>query len=170
MRDRAYFSARAILQVNMRARAQSHECASKYPIPAISSRSFKHTDLDLHVIRMLKHNSGAHGPILDFPSGDTNTHAHSLWMSNLFVDLTRAGTNPTLKSYKSYLSAAVTDHRPMIANILLIWDMFLGGYVEEGTSWTVDKSYAVVLLSFSPVCLTLCTPVIHWRPSSLTCH
>jgi len=95
---------------------------------------------------MLEHNSGAHGPILDFPSGDTNTHAHSLWVSNLFVDLTRAGPNPTLKSYKSYLSAAVTDHRPMIANILLIWDMFLGGYVEEGTSWAVDKSYAVALL------------------------
>ena len=149
MRDRAYFSARAILQVNMRARARSHECASKYPIPAISSSSFKHTDPDLHhIIRMFKHNSGAHGPILDFQSGDTNAHAHSLWMSNLFVDLTRTGPSPTLKSYKSYLSAAVTDHRPMIANILLIWDMFLGGYVEEGTSWAVDKSYAVALLSF----------------------
>jgi len=55
MRDRAYFSARAILQVNMRARAQSHERASKYPIPAISSSSFEHTDPDLHhIIRMLE--------------------------------------------------------------------------------------------------------------------
>jgi len=148
MRDRAYFSARAILQVNMRARAQ-HECASKYPIPAISSSSYKHTDPDLHhVIRMFEHNSGARGPTLDFPSGDTNTHAHLLWMSNLFVDLTRAGPNPTLKSCKSYLNAAVADHRPMIANILLIWDMFLGGHVEEETFWAVEKSYAVVLLSF----------------------
>jgi hypothetical protein len=41
MRDRAYFSARAILQINMRARAQSHELASKYPIPPISSNSIR---------------------------------------------------------------------------------------------------------------------------------
>jgi len=90
-------------------------------------------------------------------------------MSNLFADLTRAGPNPTLKSYESYLGAAVTNHQPMIANILLIWDMFLGGHVEEETFWAVDKSYAVVLLS-SSVYLMLCMPVIHWRPSSLTCQ
>jgi len=169
MRDRAYFSARAILQVNTRARAQSHEFASKYPIPAISSSSFKYTDPDLHhVIRLLERNSGTRGPILCFP-GDTTTHAHSLWMSNLFVDLTRASPNPTLKSYESYLSAAVTDHRPVIANILLIWDMFLGGHVEEETFWAVDKSYVVIFLSF-PAWLTLCTPVIHWSLSSLTCR
>jgi len=149
MRDRAYFSARAILQINMRARAQSHEFASKYPIPAISLGSFKHTDPDLHhVIHMLKRNLDTCGPILHFPRVDMNTHTHSLWMSNLFVDLTRAGLIPTLESYKSYLSAAVSDHRPMIANILLIWDMFLGGHVEEETLWAVDKSYVVVLLSF----------------------
>jgi len=171
MRDRAYFSARAILQISMRARAQSNERASKYPIPAISSSSFKHTDPDLHhVIRMLERNSGTGGPTFDFPSGDTNTHAHSLWMSSLFVDLTRAGANLTLESYESYLSAAVTDHRPMIANILLMWDMFLGGHVEEETLWAVDKSYAVVLLSFFPAWLMLYTPAIHWRPSSLTCQ
>jgi len=149
MRDRAYFSARAILQINMRARAQSDERASKYPIPAVSSSSFEHTDPDLHhVIQMLEHNSGARGFTFHFPSGNTNTHAHSLWMLNLFVDLTRTGANPTLKSYKSYLSTAVTDRRPTIASILLVWDMLLGGHVEEETLWAVDKSYAVVLLSF----------------------
>jgi len=143
MRDRVYFSACAILQINMRARAQSHERASKYPIPTVSSSSFQHADPDIHhVIHMLERNSGARIPILSFP-GDTNTHAHSLWMSNLFVDLTHAGPNPTLESYQSYLSAAVTDHRPMIANILLMWRMFLGGHVEEETLWAVDKSYVL---------------------------
>jgi len=159
MRDRAYFSARAILQINTRARVQSH---AEYPIPAIPSSSFQHTDPDLHnVLSMLERNFDTRGPILDFPSGDANTHAHSLWMSNLFVDLTRVAPNPTLVSYKAYLSAAVTDHRPMIANILLVWYMLLGGHVEEETLWAVDKSYAVVLLSFSSVCLMLYTPVIH---------
>ena len=148
MRDWAYFSARAILQINMRARARSPECASRYPIPAISSGSFQHTDPDLHnIICMLEHNFSTHRLTLNFPSGDTNAHAHSLWMSNLFVDSTHAGQNPTLESYESYLSAAVTDHRSMDANILLLWYMFLGGHVEEESSWAVDKLYVVVLLS-----------------------
>jgi len=169
--DRAYYSARAILQIYMSARAQSHEYASKYPIPAISSDSFQHADPDLHhVIHMLERNSGARGPTLNFPRGDINTHAHSLWMSNFFVDLTHAGPNPTLESYEHYLSAAITDHQPTIASIFLVWYMILGGHVGEETLWAVDKSYALVLLSFFPVCLMLCTPAIHWRRSSLTCQ
>ena len=59
MRDLAYSSARAIHQINTRARVQSHECTSNYPIPAISSSSFQRTDPDLHhVIHMLERNSG----------------------------------------------------------------------------------------------------------------
>ena len=145
MRDRAYFSARAILQINMGARAQSHERASKYPNPAVSSSSFQHADPDLHhAICMLKDNFGLGRPILNFPRGGTNTHTHSLWASNLFVDVTRPGPNPTLKSYQSYLSAAVVDHRATIANTLLMWYMFLDGHVEEETLWAVDKSCVVV--------------------------
>jgi len=171
MRDRAYFSARAILQINMRARARSHESASKYPIPAIPPSSFQHTDPDLHhIIHMLERNSDTRRPILSFPRGDTNSHGHSLWMSNLFVDLTRVAPNPTLESYESYLSAAVTDHRPMIANILLAWYMFLGGHVEEETFWAFDKSYVVVLSSFLSARLISCMPVIRCKPYSLTCQ
>jgi len=169
MRDRAYFSARAILQINMRARARSHECASKYPIPAIFSGSFQTTDPDLrHVLRMLERNS--HTPTLDFPSEDTSTHAHTLWMSIFFVDLTHAGPNPTLESYGSYLKAAVADHRPMIANILLMWYMFLGGHVEEETLWAFDKLYVVILSSSPSARLISCMPVILCKPSSLTCR
>jgi len=141
MRDRAYFSAQAILQINLRSRAQSRERVPNYPIPAVASSSFKHTDPDLHhIVRMLQCNSGSSRPILDFPRVDTNTHAHSMWLSNLFVDLTRVGPNPILKSYKSYLSAAVTNNKAMIANTLLMWYMLLGGRVEEETLWAVDKS------------------------------
>jgi hypothetical protein len=170
MRDRAYFSARAVLQINMKARAQSHKLASRYPIPAISSSLVQRTDPDLHhIICMLEYNFGHDKPILDFPKG-TNTHAHSLWMSALFVDLTHAGLNPTLRSYKSYLSAAVTDHQAMVANTLLMWYMFLGGHVEEETFWAIDKSYVVVLSScFLPGYLMLYILVIQWKPSSLTC-
>jgi hypothetical protein len=140
MRDRAYFSARAILQIHMRARAQSYERAFKYPIPAVSSSSVEHTDPDLHhIIRMLECNLACGNPTLDFPKG-TNTHAHSLWMSTLFVDLARVGPNPILKSYKSYLSVATADHQAVIANTLVMWYTFLGGRVEEETFWAIDKS------------------------------
>jgi hypothetical protein len=149
-RDRVYFSARAILQINMRARTQSHKLASKYPIPAVSSNSvqhIQHSDPDLyHIICMLEWNIGHGNPTLNFPGG-TNTHTHSLWMSTLFVDLTHVDPNPILTSYKSYLSMATDDHQALIANTLLMWYMFLGGHVEEETFWAVDKSYVVVLLS-----------------------
>jgi hypothetical protein len=170
MRDRAYFSARAILQINMRARAQSHKLAFKYPIPAVSSSSVQHADADLHhIIQMLECNLDYGKPTLDFPKG-TNTHAHSLWVSTLFVDLIRVGPNPILASYQSYLSIATTNHQPAIANTLLMWYMFLGGHVEEETFWAVDKSYVVVLLFFPlPACLFLCMSVIRWKPFSPTC-
>jgi hypothetical protein len=170
MRDRAYFSARAILQINTGARAQSCERVSKYPIPAVSLSSLQNTDADLHhVIYMLKCNSRPGRSTLNFPEEGTNTHAHSLWMSNLFVDLTRVGPNPTLGSHKSYLSAAFVDHRAVVSNTLLVWDMLLGGHIEEETIWAVDKSYVAVSLSFlSSTCSKLCAPVIHWKPSFLT--
>jgi hypothetical protein len=103
-------------------------------------------------------------PTLRFPNEGTNTRIHSLWLSNLFVDLTRVGPNPILRSHTSYLTVANVNHQAMIADILLIWYMFLGGHVEEETVWAVDKSYAAIS-SFIPACLTSRTPVIHWETS-----
>jgi hypothetical protein len=96
---------------------------------------------------MVERNQDCNKPTLDFPKG-TNTHAHSLWMSTLFVDLSRVDPNPILASYESYLSVATADHRAAISNTLLMWYMFLGGRAEEETIWAVDKSCAVVSLSF----------------------
>ena len=145
MRDRAYFSARAILQINTCTRVRSHERASKYPIPAVSWILSRHTDPDLrHILGMLNLNFGPGRRTLDFPRADVNTRGHLSWMSTLFVDVTRAGPNPTMKSYRPYLDAATTDDQPRIANTLLMWYIFLGGYVEEDTFWADDKSYAVI--------------------------
>ena len=165
-KDRAYSSARAILRINRSARVQSLERASKYPIPALSSSSYPRVDPDLYdVIRMLE--SNFHRPTLDFPGARAGNNSHLLWMSNLFVEVTRVGPNPTLKSYRSYLSAAITNNQAIIANILLVWYMFLGGEVEEETFWANDRSYVVVSLSFLSTCLKLCAPAIHWKSSSL---
>ena len=149
MRDRAYFSARAILQISTGARGRSGGGASKYPVPAIPPSAPLQTDPDLHhALTMLKANAGPGRPTIDFPMAGENGHNHSLWMSNLSVDLTHKGPNPTLVSCSSYISASTTNHQSAIANILLVWYIFLGGYVEEETFWAVDKSYVVVLLQF----------------------
>jgi len=169
MKDRAYFAARAILQINTNAKVKSREDTCDYSIPLVSSTSVPPTDPDFsHTIRMLECNLGSQRPTLDF-AGRRNTHTHSLWMSNLFVDVTRIGPNPTLKSYRSYIGAAITNNQAIIANILLMWYMFLGGHVEEETFWAIDKSYAVASSSSLSVHLQLCTLVIRWNPSSLTC-
>ena len=163
MRDRAYFSARAILQIHMRARSRFQDHGSKYSIPTVSADSFQENDPDLsHLIRMFERHLNAPRPILLFPDG---TEIHSLWLSNLLVDLTHVGPNPILQSYGPYLTIAKIGHQATIANILLVWYMFLGGHVEEETIWTVDKS-CVAISSFLPACLVLCTPVIHWKSSS----
>ena len=149
MRDRAYFSARAILKINTGAWLRSDECASKYPIPTIPSSSSKHADADLdHIIFMFHLYSGCNSFRLDFPRVGTNTHAHILWMSNLFVDLIRIGPDPTLRSYKCCFSAVLANHKPMIANTLLVWCVIFGGRIEEETYWAVDKSYVLVPLIF----------------------
>ena len=170
MRDRAYFTARAILQINVRARARSNEHAFRYPIPAVSSSSVQHADPDLYnILYILEHHSDDGRSTLQFPDAHTCSHSHSLWTSNLLVEMTHVGPNPTLESYESYLSAATINHKPVIVNILLVWYMFLGGRVEEDTFWAVDKSFVAILSSFFLICLISCTPVIHCRPFSLTC-
>ena len=157
MRDRAYFSARAVLQINMRARTRSHEYASKYypiPVPTISFVAFQSPDVDLcHVVRILGSNTNAPRPFLPFPESD-NTRAHSLWLSNLRVDLTHAGPNPILEDLRDHLAVAEANHRPTVTNVLVMWYMLLGGHVEEETFWAVDKSYAADSLFLPPEYLT----------------
>jgi hypothetical protein len=86
----------------------------------------------------------------------------------LFVDLARAAQSPTLYSHESYLSAAADNHGDVIANVLLMWYMFLGGHVEEDTFWAVDKTF-VEISSLPFPWLTLLVLATRWKPSSPTC-
>ena len=150
MRDRAYFSAQAILQIITRAGVQPHGNASRYHVPIIPSSPYENTDPDLHnILYMLEKNFEQHRPTLHFPSPDRNTHL--LWMTNLFVDSIRIYPNLALEGYESYLSTATADHQASIANILLMWYILLGGQIEEETLWAVDKSYAVDSFLLPPI-------------------
>jgi len=153
MGDRVYFLARATLQISLRARARPQEHASKYPIPAVSSHPFDNANPKIyHLSRILKQNLDAPRLTLAFNGMEETTYTHRLWLSNLFVDLARVGPKPILEVDRLSLDVASTNHQAMVANILLMWYMFLGGHVEEETVWAVDKSYAVVSSSFIPTC------------------
>ena len=150
---------------------QSHECASKYLIPAISPGPLQYTDPDLHYIHSHARISLCHPRIHShFPRFGTTADARSLWISDLFVDLIRVGPTLTPRSYGSYLSAAVADHRPTIANDLHVRYMLLGGHIENEILWAADKSYAAVSSSFLSAYLLPSIPAIHRKPSSLTCR
>lgn len=164
MRDRAYFSARAILQISISAKSQSNE---HYPIPAVFSSSSQQMDSDLqHILLLLRRNIDAERFVFPFPK--EGTYDHLLWASNLLVDMTRVGPNPSLEFHRSHLDIAVAGQPAIIANVLLMWYMLLGGNVEEETFWAVDKSY-VVTLFFLPACLKCCALVIYWKQYSPTC-
>ena len=166
MRDRAYFSARAIVQIDMRAKIRSHENAPQDPIYFMTY--VVSSDLDLHqVVGTLPCDAYApnypsptgrltRGPRLPFLTGE-NTRAHSLWLSNLLVDLIGASPTAMLREYKCDPTVAKTNHRPTIANALIAWYLHLGGNAEEETFWAVDKSYAVVSSFLPPDLLTLHT-------------
>ena len=141
MEERAYFSARVILQIHASARARSHELASKYPIPSVDP---ERVNLDLYnIIHELEDESDARLTPY-FPAGGANVHTHLLWMSNPLHDMTGEGPNPSLFFCWTYFNTAPANHKPAIADTLLTWYMFLGGHVEEETFWTADKSYAPI--------------------------
>ena len=151
MRDRAYFSGRAILQINAGARLQSQRI-SKYH----SSRSLARAELSLrqvvslvnadleleHVISMVKYEGSSGLPYVPSPLGGTSSH--TLWMSNLFVDLVRPDpVSPTFLTPDSHTYHSADHHQSVTVNILLAWYIFLGGYIEEEAFWS-DRSYVVV--------------------------
>jgi hypothetical protein len=168
MRDRAYLSGRAILQINTRARLRSHVCASEYPIPDVSWGHILSTDGDLECITSMLRDMG--------PSADNGGYAFrslceadSLWMSNLFVDLARTDQTLSPATPHPLYSARITKHQAVNANLLLAWCVFLRGHVEEETFWAVDKSYVVSSSYFLPAHSELFPPAIPSKGSSRGC-
>jgi hypothetical protein len=138
MIDRAYFSGRAILHINTAARIRSEECASTYPVPSGFFSLFPKTSRDLSEILRLCW-STAQGVVFDyfFLNG---TPAHSLWVSNLFVDMARADPASFTKVTLSKTGEMAISRQAVDANILLAWYIYLGGCVEEETFWAEDKA------------------------------
>jgi hypothetical protein len=151
MSSQAYFSGRAILRINTAARLQFRECVSKYPIPRGYNRY--HTEdvnKDLYCVLYWFSRQQYLDVIVD-ASSLGGTPAHSMWMSNLHVDITRTDLNfftpITLSTTKEITPLGLATD----ASAILSWYISLGGPVQEETFWADDKSYAAIpLLLFQP--------------------
>jgi hypothetical protein len=140
MNDRAYFSGRAILRINMAAKLRSAEFASKYPIstpPGYYRYGTKGANEDLARVLLWFSFSP-----LD-PSSLGSTPTRSMWMSNLYVDVARTGLGPHAHTALSTTEDITPFGHATDANTILSWVIRLGGSVEEETFWADDKSYVV---------------------------
>ena len=156
MRDRAYFSGRAILRISACARLRSQESAARYPIPQYS---FQDIGGDLgSLISVLKCWSSNPPDCAHVPH-PASTPPHTLWMSNFLVDFIRANSNGRtlpLSDFPLFLFRRMGTSNPTAdVNILLAWCVFLGGRVEEEAFWVTEKSYVVVLPLFNPLTIVL---------------
>ena len=162
MRDRAYLSGRAILQINTCARLRSRECASKYPVKSVPWALVGWTSGDLRFVTSMLNTVALSGDQTGCTFRSRGC-VDFLWMSNLFVDLARVDqtSSPTI-SYPRYI-ARITHHQAVNANLLLVWYVFLGGHVEEETFWAVEKSYVEASSFFLSTHLELCLSAIPWK-------
>jgi hypothetical protein len=158
MSDRAYFSGRAILRINKGAELGSREFASKYPVPILPGyKGYDTGGVNGDLSRVLYWFArGFLCGTLD-PSSLGSTLTHSMWISNLHVDITRTGFNPPARITLSRTENITPLGYATDANTILSWFISLGGPVKEETFWADDKSYAVVpSLSISAQSINLC--------------
>jgi hypothetical protein len=142
MSDRAYNSARVILRINKAAELRSRKIASKYPIPSSYSRCDA-GGVNKDLARILYWFSAMSLYLPLDPSSLGSTLTHSMWISSLFVDMTRTDFNLPLRITLSRTKDITPLGHAIDANTILSRFISLGGFVEEETFWADDKSYVV---------------------------
>jgi hypothetical protein len=161
MRDRAYFAGRAVLRMTTCAKLHSRESASRYPIPQYFIQDI---DGDLgSLISVLRCWSSDPLDCSHVPRQES-TPEHTLWMSNLLLDLIRANCKnrtPPLPNFPLFLTRRLgTSNISADVNILLAWCVFLGETIEEDAFWVNEKSYVVVLSLFSPLTIAFVSDLL----------
>ena len=164
-RDRAYFSAQAILWIHIRAMCVSEEFAGRLPLP--STRNHISYDLDLNMLLRMYEVVGS--PVLFAYRGvfmELNSPAYMRWASNAFLHFcwTKQGNPDALGPAFPYYNVEEIpwDTIPLDAtlNLFLVWSIYLGHSVEEGMLRIQDKAYdisrslpRITKYLFSSVCL-----------------
>ena len=139
MRDRAFISGRALIQIHAHAALRSSR--PEYPIP-----EFPWGHSPREVLRFAVHVNSSAG------KGVSEAPANVLWMSALLVTVARLPPNPNghPQGGIGHIShGRLGTSRTADGNILLAWYLTLGGHAEDETFWADDKSYVVSISPFS---------------------
>jgi hypothetical protein len=142
MSDRACSSKRAILRITKAAWLRSRDFSSKHPAPLGYDR-YNAGGFNKGLFPGLERFSSMvlypKGP----PSFIGSTLPHSIWMSNLYVDIIQTDPDPHTHTTLSTTKDMTPLDHASDANVILWRLISLGGPVEEETLWADDKSYAV---------------------------
>ena len=149
--DRAYYSARAIAWVHIRAVSKSEEFARGFPLPPI--RNAKSDDSDLHSLLRL-YDIIQSPNVLTFTNifVERNTPAHMQWVSQALLHFCRTKQEDP-HAFWVFRFRKIPDVPwnaiPLDAalNMFLVWSMFLGSPVEVGALKVQDKTCVVSHLS-----------------------
>ena len=154
-RDRAYFSAQAILWIHIRAMCVSGEFAGGFPLP--STRHHISYDLDLNLLLRMYEVVGS--PVLSAYRSvfmELNSPAYMRWASNAFLHFcwTKQENPDALGPVFGHYDVAEVpwDTIPLDAtlNLFLVWSIHLGRPIEEEMLRIQDKVY-VIFHSIPPI-------------------
>ena len=148
-RDRAYYSARAMMWIHALAECKSEEFASMFPLP---DAEYTTTAPDPDLRHLLRADSVADnaefyiGELLEINPG--HTPPHSQWVSDLLLHCSWA--NRTRLNYERILYSIPRTHEikttippDATLNRLLAWCTFLGSAVNGEALKVQDKSYDI---------------------------
>ena len=145
--DRAYYSARAIAWVYIRAMSKSEEFARAFPLPHI--RNTISDDSDLHSLLRL-YDIIQSPNVLTFTSifVERSTPMHMQWASQALLHFCKTKQEDP-HAFSVFRFRKIPDIPwntiPLDAalNLCLVWSMFLGSPVEEEALKVQDKTYAI---------------------------
>ena len=147
LRNRAYYSGRAILWIHTLAICKSKDIVHMFPFPTRNNLEST-ADEDLRQLLLVFHSSDLHSlarPLLEF-CGEL-TRPHSQWTSNVLLHLSWAAQTRGIFFRYSFTASllGVNPSTPLDVsfNFLLMCSNLLGSSVEEEALKVQDKSYGI---------------------------
>ena len=158
LKDRAYYSMRAILWIHALAQCRSQEVTQRFPLPIIGEACEAPPGQDdlTHLLSVCLSSSGSkYRSYIHFSTLYTipqeADYVHAQWTSNLLLHLawTKQGDPGTFSGFREFKKTGYRyndwDSIPLdtTLNRFLIWCIFLGSPVEGEVLRIQDKSYVL---------------------------
>jgi len=154
MRERAYYSLRAVLWIYALVKCKFPESVRRYPLPVVAEVETPTDDLT-HLLSVCFHLNtlqscpSTFSTIYTVPHGASNEHAQ--WMSNILLHLawTERGDPSVFYWFDQFVETGYRyndlDTIPLDAtlNRFMVWCIFLSSRVEEEVLRIQDKSFVI---------------------------